>query len=183
MSCGASPCRRADTGRRVRRVVTVLLFMSASQAVAAPEPSDSFEARAVSVIDGDSIIVERTDTDSGRKLRLRLYGIDAPELDQPFGHHARRFVQRRVRGKVLRVSIKERLDERRLGAIVHLPDDTVLNYALLEAGYAWWQRHRVPESRRMQLLQQQAREADRGLWRRAQPVPPWIWRRDGGPDR
>jgi endonuclease YncB( thermonuclease family) len=164
-------------------MVSILLFVAASQAAPAPEPTDSFEARAVSVIDGDSLIVQRTDAAPGARIRLRLYGVDAPELDQPFGHHARRFVERRVRGKVLRVRVKERLDARRLRAIVHLPDDTVLNYALLEAGYAWWQRHRVPESRRMQLLQQQARDTDRGLWRRAQPVPPWIWRRDGGADR
>jgi endonuclease YncB( thermonuclease family) len=67
-------------------------------AAASPEPSTGiteksaadilaeFTAKVVKVTDGDTIHVL---TDAKETIRIRLNGIDAPELGQPFGNNAR----------------------------------------------------------------------------------------------
>jgi endonuclease YncB( thermonuclease family) len=58
------------------------------------------------VADGDSVTVL---ADNGTKLRIRLLGIDAPEIghgtkpDQPFGEDARDYLDHLVGGKTIRV--------------------------------------------------------------------------------
>ncbi len=59
---------------------------------------------------------------------------------------------------------------------VSLPDGRVLNRELVKAGFAWWYRRYAPEDVRLEQLENEAREAGRGLWADAEPVPPWEWR-------
>ena len=57
-----------------------------------------FPVRVVSVQDGDSlqaVAVNRSD----RRIRVRLYGIDAPEHDQDYGREARERLSSLVRGR------------------------------------------------------------------------------------
>ncbi len=57
-----------------------------------------------------------------------------------------------------------------------LPDGRVLNRELVRAGFAWWYRRYAPDDEMLAQLEQEAREAQRGLWADAEPVPPWEWR-------
>ena len=57
-----------------------------------------FPVRVVSVQDGDSlqaVAVNRSD----KRIRVRLYGIDAPEHDQDYGREARERLSSLVRGR------------------------------------------------------------------------------------
>ena len=54
--------------------------------VAAAGDPERFTARVVSIHDGDCVTVLDADK---RQTKLRLTGIDAPELKQPFGSKAR----------------------------------------------------------------------------------------------
>jgi endonuclease YncB( thermonuclease family) len=54
----------------------------------------------------------------------------------------------------------------------------------VRSGLAWWYRgyareQAVDERRAYEAAEQEARAAQRGLWRDAGPVPPWDWRRQG----
>jgi micrococcal nuclease len=53
-------------------------------------------ARVVGVHDGDTITAL---TDDKRQLKVRLHGIDAPELGQPFGQASKRAMSDLVFGK------------------------------------------------------------------------------------
>jgi micrococcal nuclease len=61
-------------------------------------------------------------------------------------------------------------------ADVILPDGRNLNHEIVRAGLAWWFRRYAPDDEDLKRLEAQARQAKRGLWADAEPVPPWEWR-------
>jgi hypothetical protein len=51
-----------------------------------------------------------------------------------------------------------------------------LGALLIRRGLGWWYREHAPRETEYARLQRQARNAGRGLWSQADPVPPWTWR-------
>ena len=133
-----------------------------------------FSGRVVGTSDGDTIKVMH----NGAAEKIRLYGIDCPEKGQPFGTKAKRFTSQLVFGKEVTVKdygLDNNRFKRTLGEIV-LPDGRVVNEELLRAGLAWWYRKYVPNRVDLAALEEEARNAKRGLWADPNPVPPWKWR-------
>lgn len=67
------------------RYIPVCVFVFLMLAIV-PGLSLAWEAEVIRVIDGDSFKVRRVDT--GEEVHIRLFGIDCPEYDQPFGNAA-----------------------------------------------------------------------------------------------
>ena len=129
------------------------------------------------VIDGDTIEVERLDG-SGKPIRVRLWGIDTPEMAnadraaeaQPLADEARRFTRAACFGQVITLEVQpHRLHGKyqRLLAYVKLKDGSVLNERLLEAGLATAD-DRFPHKHfeRYELHERQAKYDRVGLWSR-----------------
>ena len=57
-------------------------------------------------------------------------------------------------------------------ADVVLPDGTNVSRALLRAGLAWWYRQ-YSKDQRLGALEEEARQAKRGLWADPNPIPSW----------
>jgi hypothetical protein len=51
-----------------------------------------------------------------------------------------------------------------------------LRTLLIRRGLGWWYPEYAPRETEYARLQRQARNAGRGLWSQADPVPPWEWR-------
>lgn len=148
----------------------LLMLASAALPLAAAE---SWSGRVVAVSDGDTIRVLR-----GRATeRVRLHGVDCPELGQAFGQRARQRTAELVMGHEVRVAVTERDRFGRYVAEVILPGGESLNRKLVAEGLAWWYREYARRDVELRLLEEKAREARRGLWADAKPVPPWVWRR------
>lgn len=126
-------------------------------------------AQVVAVIDGDTLDVAL----AGRRERVRLLGVDAPETVDPgrpvgcFGPEAAAFTQRRLQGRTVRLTFDHRRRDRfgRLLAYLEL-DGRRFNDELLAGGYA---RLLVipPNGRHARAMLDEelaARSADRGLW-------------------
>lgn len=145
----------------------------------ATPPSDAsgrkpFSARCVGVSDGDTLDVL---TEQQAQIRIRLFGVDAPEKKQAFGERARQFASDTALGKILWIHPHDRGRYGRLIADVYLEDGTRLNERLVREGLAWWYRIYAPHDTVLKTLEEQARMEQKGLWRDPHPVPPWEFRR------
>lgn len=126
----------------------------------------------VAVADGDTITVES----DGARRRIRLYGIDAPELKQPFGPDARLLLAAVLTGETVRVEY-ETLDRyRRLVGRVYW-QDAYLNARLVAAGYAWHYVAYAKKAKDLADAEAAARAARVGLWSQSNPTPPWQYRK------
>lgn len=139
--------------------------------------ADRLSGKVVHVLDGDTVEVR----DANRRVhRVRLAGIDAPEIDQPHGTQARRALAKAVAGETLIVDWHKRdRYDRLVGKL--LLDNTDVNLALVRSGYAWWYRayagEQTARDRRLyEAAEQMARRERVGLWRDPQPIAPWDWR-------
>jgi len=126
----------------------------------------------VRVKDGDSLVAKV----QGVEMEFRLSDIEAPELDQPYGREAKRELAALAAGKQL---VLKPFDTDRYGrTVVHIWNgSTHINAELVRRGAAWF----YPEFARDPTLydvEQQARDAKRGLWSLPLPdrVEPHVWR-------
>lgn len=154
----------------VQTLVLVLVHLLALHPVLAA----SFSGEVVRVKDGDSIIVYRPDTK--RRSEIRLAGIDAPELAQPWGIQSRSALRRMIDGKMVEVEVTDRDRYGRLVGKVWR-GRVYVNAAMTTAGHAWAYR-RYMDDPAIRAGQMQARAARRGLWSLPpeQQLPPADWR-------
>ena len=131
-----------------------------------------FQGPVARVLDGDSLVV----LERGRPVEVRLYGVDCPEQDQPYGLEARAFTQRLALHQQVAVRVRTVDDYGRSVAEVRLPDGRLLSRELVKAGLAWWYRRYAPDDTALRRLEAAARRARLGLWQAPRPVPPWEFR-------
>tara|TARA_R100000322_G_scaffold4921_2_gene3710 strand:- start:318 stop:890 length:573 start_codon:yes stop_codon:yes gene_type:complete len=117
------------------------------------------------VIDGDTIIIKNT--------RIRLFGIDAPELDHPYGIKSKWAMVKLCKGQIVRAIPDGSMSHDRCVAKCYLPDGRDLSEELVKAGLAidWPKfsggvyRRFEPEGVRKKLWRAHNRQTGR-------PVPP-----------
>ena len=124
------------------------------------------------VLDGDTFDMQ---TSTGL-VRVRLYGIDAPETRQPYGPEAAHALRQLLLGQTVLVRPTGR-DRNRVIGETFLSTGEPVSLRLVAEGLAWWYVAYAPHDGRLGSLEQTARSQHLGLWASAAPVPPWIWRR------
>jgi len=132
--------------------------------------SKVLEGEVIYVADGDTITVRDAD---GGTHRIRLEGIDAPELRQAFGGAAKRELSSKVLRKRVRVAWKQRDQFDRILGHVRLGEHYI-NGELIEEGFAW--RFRNYPNDEFVAAEARARNAKRGLWSDTKRIPPWQFR-------
>ena len=164
---------------------------------------EPWQGRVVGVPDGDTIVVR---DERGRDVRVRLYGIDAPELHQRGGEKARELLLRMVMDrKVYLVTIDrdgygrdvahvrtapfpwvqgpaptQKDDDAPTGGANGTDISSDINGDMLRAGQAWFYGEycRLPyPCLGWYFVADEARETNIGLWKARNPTPPWEWRR------
>ena len=131
-----------------------------------------FSGTVVAVHNGDSLTV----IDQGRKVRVRLDGIDAPELTQRYGWAALSALAALCRGKEAKVAERAKDERGRVLGTVTC-GETDANAELVRRGLAWVYRTYLPLGSPLYELETNARLMQRGLWGDKDPVPPWEWRK------
>jgi micrococcal nuclease len=143
-----------------------------------PASSTTIQAKAIRVIDGDTIEVDI----NGAIHKVRYIGIDTPETVHPskpveyLGKEASNKNRELVEGKVVRLE-KDVSETDKYGRLLRYVwvDDLFVNAELVRLGYA--QVATYPPDVKYQdffiVLQREAREAGRGLWAASTtPAPP-----------
>lgn len=128
------------------------------------------------VIDGDTIVVRPASTD--QPIRVRIAGIDAPELKQPYGKEARRRAMRLLRAGVLHIETSRKDKYGRPLADIMLRDGDDFAARMVASGAAWYYPTSLARYRELLHYQEAAQQKGRGLWGRREPVPPWMWRQN-----
>ena len=143
---------------------------------AAVQVVERFTGKVVRVSDGDTCDVE---VGGGKTVRVRIYGIDAPELAQSFGREARRYLDHRIFRQT--VTVEKCYDDqygRCVGRILLDGQDVALE--LLREGIVW---HYVQYSSEQSysIAERLGREQRKGLWAEQaegrEPVAPWEFRK------
>lgn len=158
--------------RPVPRSLLVLLALGLALSAPRAAHGRTLEGAVVRIVDGDTIHVR-----IGTSVeKVRYIGVNTPELhhptrgEEPGGREAAELNRQLVAGKRVRLEldVQERDRYGRLLAYVWV-GDLMVNAELVRRGYA--QVMTVPPNVRYQQLllklQRDARQAGRGLWRRA----------------
>lgn len=135
-----------------------------------PGFGQEINAKVIAVLDGDTVLVRR----KGSLMKIRLAEIDAPEMAQAFGTASRdtlaeMLLHRQVSIHTLAIDKYER-------TVAQLKVNGLsVNEEMVRRGMAW-EYSNYHSDHRYIALQQEARQARRGLWSQHDPTPPWVWR-------
>jgi len=143
---------------------------------------ERISGRVISVSDGDTLTLR---DDAGRRHRVRLATIDAPEREQAFGSQSRQHLARLVLNRDAQLRVLSRDNYDRIVAVVEV-DGRDMNLMQISSGMAWHYRaHQKQQSAQERhayaQAEQRARRAGLGLWGQNQPVAPWDFRRQRSP--
>jgi len=148
-------------------IVAVLAVMAiAASGVLAGEAV--MTGKCVKVLDGDTLVIE---CEKNRRT-VNIEGIDAPELDQPWGKEVRNFVRDMVRGEDVDIEVIESSEDLVVARVTVNGID--LSEMLVSRGLAW-----VPEDSTdadLVVMGSKARDLPCGLWMDAEAEPPWEFR-------
>jgi endonuclease YncB( thermonuclease family) len=151
----------------LRRALFALALLATTPALA-----EDLRGKVVAIADGDTLTLL---TPEKRQVRVRLYGIDAPERRQPWGTRARQALADLAFRQNARVVVMD-TDRygRAVGRVYVGPVD--VSAEMVRQGMAWVYA-RYNRDPVLPRLETEARAAQRGLWRDPSPAPPWEWRR------
>lgn len=163
----------------MRRTVlgAVLALASAGAWAAASDEPTVYAARVSRVFDGDTLWVKPLE--GGRYRKLRIDGIDAPEICQAGGTASRDALARRVLNQVVAVSVRHHDDYGRgLARLTHQGDDIAA--WMVVQGQAWsyrWRRSLGP----FQNEEASARQERKGVFADTSAELPREFRQRHGP--
>lgn len=130
------------------------------------------KGKIVRVSDGDTVTL----LDSlNVQHKIRLDAIDAPESGQAYGKKAKQYLADLIFGKTVTVEYEKKdMYKRILGTIYY--EGQNINEEMIRAGYAW--RYYYNKSDRLLELQNEAKDAKRGLWQDKHAIDPYQWRKE-----
>jgi micrococcal nuclease len=155
------------------RKLSLLVALSAAFSSAALA---DFSGRVIKVHDGDTLTlaVDR------KSIRVRLDGVDAPELGQPFGNSSRNALIKLCAGRDATVVDRGKdPDGWIIGGVICGGIDA--NGEQVRVGMAWASGRYLPLGSPLYELETNARLRGLGLWRDPDPLPPWEWRKRAQP--
>ena len=164
---------------KLSRLIFIVFLLSGIRCGA-----QQISGRVVHVHDGDSFTIIGCDSITHK---VRLWGVDAPELKQPGGIKSLNMTNACIGGRMVKLEVLGHEKYGRLLALVHVEDGpykgVMLNEVLINSGYAWvyfpQQNAKytttVSDFRRIEL---DAQHYKRGIWNYPNNTPPWEYRKN-----
>mgnify|MGYP001067340947 FL=1 len=138
----------------------------------------SFSGDVTKIIDGDTIYV--TIKTNNLRKKIRLVGIDAPEIDQPYGIDSKLALEEYLLNKHVTI-LNYGTDKynRILGKVVFNNKD--INSLMIKYGHAWlYRKYQDSLNRHDQAyyleLENNARDERLGIFSYPGFIEPWMWR-------
>ena len=144
-----------------------------------------FTAKVQRVVDGDTVHVVNK---AGKKFKVRLTGIDAPEKNQPYGLAATYKLTEILINKLVLLKSKPNngkpytVDRYKRVLAKIILDGRDINLSQVLRGYAWhfkrYQKQQSPSDRELYSEAEiDAKKNKLGLWGEKNPIAPWKWRK------
>ena len=148
---------------------TILLFLLLTFTTFA---GDHIQGTVTKVIDGDTITVKT----KKKEVKVRLYGIDAPEKKQDYGKKSTRLLKKLIDNETVQVVVtgKDKY-HRKIGKIFF--EGQYINLVMVQNGAAWWYKKYAKKDVEFKMAEKWAKESKIGLWEKKKPVAPWKWRK------
>ena len=132
------------------------------------------------VYDGDTVLLT---TRGESRLKVRLYGIDAPETrkpdkpGQPYGDISKRTLMYKIKGRRVTAEIVDIDQYKRVVAVIRYAGRDI-NREMVAEGGAWAYRQYLQGAYASEYIgaENLARSRRAGLWRDSNPQPPWEFR-------
>lgn len=155
-------------------LIGVALAYSISHALA----GQVIPGKVVGITDGDTLTLL---DENQAQHRIRVSGIDTPERAQAFGHVASDNLAKLAFGQLATADCQKQDRYGRLVCVVRV-NGVDVGLAQVKAGLAWhykkYANEQTPADQELYAnAEQEAKDAHVGLWRDADPVPPWDWRK------
>lgn len=128
------------------------------------------------VVDGDTVWV--TVAGGDKPIKVRIEGIDAPEICQPGGASSQDALRRRLLGSQVSLSLHFQDDYGRVLATIHQQGEDVGRW-MVSSGQAWSYRYRG-RARLYAEEEARARADRRGLFSKGEPEEPSRFRKRHG---
>ena len=162
-----------------RYVLIILLFINITFVRA------DFTVKVQRVVDGDTVYVE---DEVGKKFKVRLTGIDAPEQNQPYGLASTYHLRELLLNKYVLLESKPKngkpysVDRYKRVLAKIILDGRDINLSQVLNGYAWhfkrYQKQQSPKDRELYSQAELHAEKNKlGLWGEKNPIAPWKWRK------
>ena len=144
-----------------------------------------FTAKVQRVVDGDTVhVIDK----AGKKFKVRLTGIDAPEKNQPYGLAATYKLTEILINKLVLLKSKPNngkpytIDRYKRVLAKIILDGRDINLSQVLRGYAWhfkrYQKQQSPSDRELYSEAEiDAKKNKLGLWGEKNPIAPWKWRK------
>jgi micrococcal nuclease len=141
-------------------------------------PENSVIGTVTRVADGDTLTIEK----DGRRERIRLCGIDAPEKSQPLGQESKQALERMALGKQVAFTAIEKDRYGRTVAEVFVlgEPEHFINGDMVEAGLAYHYAQysgKCPNGNAIAEAETLAKSKRSGVWADARAIKPWDYRK------
>jgi len=129
--------------------------------------------------EGDTFVAQ-TAEDSPRTIKVRIWGIDAPEEGQHYFEEAKKFLTELISDKNVKIELltTDNLNEE-VGKVWTEAEDNV-GETMIKEGYAWWDEENAKEDLTLKSLCATAIREKKGLWAETSPLAPWDYRKSKG---
>ena len=133
--------------------------------------ADTLTGKVVRIADGDTVTIL---VGGDQQVKIRLFGIDAPERGQDYSRRSRETLADLVFEKEVRVVVHDKDRYGRTVGDIYV-GNTLVNEKMIKDGWAW-DYARYSKSKHYAELEREARESKRGLWAGKSPISPWDFR-------
>jgi endonuclease YncB( thermonuclease family) len=158
----------------MKRLLVIALLVLFGHAL--PAYANVLQGLVREVHDGRTFTVENT----GRRLKVVLKGMDAPDQGQPYGEVALQHLSSLILNKQVALEYTG-LDGGSLLVAKVICEDRDVSLQMIRDGAAWFDKSygnelSGEEQRLYADSEQAARNEHRGIWQDPSPTPPWEWR-------
>lgn len=131
----------------------------------------AISGKVIRVSDGDTLLLQS----GSQRIKVRMYGIDAPELKQSYGEDSKSYLEKRILNKNVDVKvINEDKYGRKVGKVFYKNKD--INLEMIKTGNAWFYEYHAKKEKEYKKASKSAQEQKLGLWKDKNPQNPRNFR-------